>query len=66
MKTSKTTLNIREDLLAEAAEVTGVREKTALIHLGLESLIKKAARARLAKLGGALKTASAPRRRRSA
>ena len=66
MKTSKTTLNIREDLLQEAAEVTGVREKTALIHLGLETLIKNAARARLAKLGGTLRNASAPRRRRTA
>ncbi|MCC6953738.1 MAG: type II toxin-antitoxin system VapB family antitoxin [Deltaproteobacteria bacterium] len=66
MTTSKTTLNIRDDLLQEAAEATGVKEKTALIHLGLEALIKKAARERLAKLGGSLRSASAAPRRRSA
>lgn len=62
----KTTLNIKKELLEEAAEATGIKEKTSLIHMGLEELIKKAARERLAKLGGSLRSASTPRRRRSA
>jgi len=45
--------------------VTGIKEKTAVIHRGLEELVNKAARQRLIKLGGLMKTARAPRRRRN-
>lgn len=62
----KTTMILKEPLLKEAMEVTGVREKTALVHLGLQELVNKAARLRLARLGGALATAkAAPRNRTS-
>jgi Arc/MetJ family transcription regulator len=60
----KTTLNLNDDLMREAAKCTGIKEKTALIHKGLEELVKYAARERLAKLGGALKSASITPRRR--
>lgn len=48
----RTTIIIKEDLLAKASALTGVSEKTALVHMGLEALIARASAARLAKLGG--------------
>jgi len=48
----RTTLNIDDELLARAAELTGIREKTALVRLGLESLIARESAKRLAALGG--------------
>ena len=60
----RTTLNIDESLLDTAAKLTGVREKTALVRMGLESLIARASARRLARLGGSQKRLTAPRRRR--
>ena len=48
----RTTLNIDEAILSRASELTGVREKTALVRMGLEALIARASGARLAALGG--------------
>jgi Arc/MetJ family transcription regulator len=48
----RTTLNIDDDLLARAAELTGISEKTSLVRLGLESLISRESAKRLAALGG--------------
>jgi Arc/MetJ family transcription regulator len=60
----RTTLNLDEELLNKAASLTGVREKTALIHLGLEALIARESARRLAELGGSQKRLrSVPRRR---
>jgi Arc/MetJ family transcription regulator len=60
----RTTLNIDDELLAEARRLSGVREKTALVRAGLESLIEKHAAQRLAALGGSYKRLRlAPRRR---
>ncbi len=59
----RTTLNIDDELLAQAREATGVSEKTALIHLGLRRVIAEAARHRLAALAGRIPAARAPRRR---
>ena len=61
----KTTIILKDDLVREAMAVTGIKEKTAVIHRGLEELVNKAARERLIKLGGLMKTARAPRRRRN-
>lgn len=61
----KTTLNIKKELIQEASKATGVTEKTALIHMGLEELINSEARKRLAKLGGTYKSASTAKRDRS-
>ena len=62
----RTTLIIKDDVLSKASELTGVKEKTALVHLGLEALIAKASAVRLARLGGAeRKLATIPRRRRA-
>ncbi len=62
----RTTLNLDQSLIARAGKLTGIREKTALIHAGLEALIGRASARRLAALGGtepALR--AAPRRRPS-
>jgi len=62
----RTTLNINETLLERAAELTGIKEKTALIHAGLEALIARESSRRLAALGGSQKDLSPiPRRRPS-
>ncbi len=48
----RTTLNIEDELLAKAAELTGIKEKTSLVRLGLEALIARESAKRLAALGG--------------
>ncbi|MGD0659270.1 MAG: type II toxin-antitoxin system VapB family antitoxin [Syntrophorhabdales bacterium] len=48
----RTTLNIDDSLIDKASRMTGVKEKTALVRLGLEALIAKESGKRLAKLGG--------------
>ena len=60
----KTTLNIDDDLLAEAERLTGTGEKTALVRAGLEALIAREQARRLARLGGTEpKLRATPRRR---
>jgi len=60
----RTTLNINDDILHEAIKLTGIKEKTALVMLGLKSLIAKESARRLAQLGGSQKSLrSIPRRR---
>ena len=60
----RTTLNIEDDLIAKASKMTGIKEKTRLVKLGLESLIARESGKRLAKLGGTEKQLkSVPRRR---
>ncbi|MCB4790818.1 MAG: type II toxin-antitoxin system VapB family antitoxin [Elusimicrobia bacterium] len=60
----RTTLNIGDALLKKAAELSGITEKTTLVRMGLESLIERASRKRLMKLGGSEKHLRAiPRRR---
>ena len=48
----RTTLNIEDELLARAAELTGIKEKTSLVKLGLEALIARESAKRLAALEG--------------
>jgi len=60
----RTTLNLQDELVRRASEVTGIKEKTALVHAGLKSLIEKAAAERLIALGGSDPKATAGRRRR--
>lgn len=55
-----------EEILAKASALAGVKEKTALVHLGLEALITKMSAARLAALGGTERNAKASPRRRAA
>jgi Arc/MetJ family transcription regulator len=60
----RTTLNIDDAALARASQLTGVREKTALVRMGLEALIARESAARLAALGGTQKKLKPIRRRR--
>ena len=61
----RTTLNIDDALLARAAELTGIEEKTALVRRGLEALIALESARRLAALGGTETKLKAVRRRRT-
>jgi Arc/MetJ family transcription regulator len=48
----RTTMILDETLLSKARELTGIKEKTALVHAALEALIAREASRRLAALGG--------------
>ena len=48
----RTTLNIDDQLLAEARDMTGLAEKTALIREALKALIERESARRLGRLGG--------------
>ena len=48
----RATINIDDELLAEAQRVTGVSERAALVREGLAALIQRESARRLAKLGG--------------
>ena len=61
----RTTLILKDELVEHAMELTKIREKTALVHAGLEALIAKFARQRLIALGGSDKSAKASNRRRA-
>lgn len=60
----RTTLNIDDKMLQKAASITGIKEKTALVHKGLQALIALESAKRLADLGGTEKDLHPiPRRR---
>ena len=61
----RTTINLDERLLSDAQRVTGMTERTALIHEGLKALIEREAARRLARLGGSEPRLRVARRRRS-
>ncbi len=62
----RTTLNIEDNLMDKASKITGIKEKTALVKLGLEALIARESARRLAKLGGTQKHLQAIPRRKGA
>jgi hypothetical protein len=60
----RTTLNIEDRLIKKASELTGIKEKTHLVRMGLKALISLESSKRLAKLGGTEKSLKMiPRRR---
>ena len=61
----RTTLNIEDKLIDKASKLTGIKEKTSLVRLGLEALIGRESSRRLAKLGGTEKGLRVIRRRRA-
>jgi Arc/MetJ family transcription regulator len=65
-ETMRTTLNIEDNLIDKASKMTGIKEKTALVKLGLEALIARESGKRLARLGGTQKQLEAIPRRRGA
>ena len=48
----RTTLNIDDQLLAEAHRITGMKERAALVREALRALIERESARRLARLGG--------------
>ncbi len=64
MSTMRTTINLDDRLIEAAERLTGIQNRTALVHEGLRALIARESARRLAKLGGADPGAKAPRRRR--
>jgi Arc/MetJ family transcription regulator len=60
----RTTFNIDDKLLSEAQRLTGMRERTALIHEGLRALIERESARRLALLGATDRSLRVPPRRR--
>ena len=61
----RTTLALDDDLIAQAQDYTGLKEKSALIREALTALIEREAAHRLAGPGGTMPGAKAPPRRRS-
>ena len=60
----RTTLNIDDALLGKATQLSGLREKTAVVRAGLEALVARESARRLAALGGSEKSVRpVPRRR---
>ena len=60
----RSTLNIDDEMLNKAAELTGEKEKTALVRMGLQALIARESARRLARLGGTERQLKPIRRRR--
>ena len=59
----RTTLNIDNQILEKASKLTGIKEKTQLLHEGLKTLIARESARRLAKLAGSSpKLSKTPRR----
>ncbi len=61
----RTTVNLDDDLLAQAGELTGISERSALLREALRALIAKESSRRLALLGGSDPAATAAPRRRT-
>lgn len=61
----RTTLNLDDDLLRQAFELTGIAEKAALLRESLKALIERESARRLALLGGSEAQLEAPPRRRT-
>jgi Arc/MetJ family transcription regulator len=60
----RTTINLDDDLITAAQRITGIQERTALLHDGLKALIARESARRLARLGGTEpKLEPVPRRR---
>ncbi|MEO8026260.1 MAG: type II toxin-antitoxin system VapB family antitoxin [Bryobacteraceae bacterium] len=63
----RTTLNLSEELIDKARRITGIQEKTALIHACLEAVIRRDAYHQLGKMGRTMpKLNPIPRKRASA
>jgi len=60
----RTTVNIDDELLLEAQQLTGIEERATLLKEGLKALIRKESARRLARLGGTEKDLKPVHRRR--
>jgi Arc/MetJ family transcription regulator len=62
----RTTMALDDELVAEAQDLTRLKEKSILIREALSALIERESARRLARLGGSEPDLKAPLRRRSA
>lgn len=60
----RTTVNIDDELLAQASAALGIAERSVVVHEGLELLVQRGAARRLALLGGSAPDLVVPPRRR--
>ena len=60
----RTTIILSDELINRAIKETGITQKTKLLHMGLEALIEKKSRERLANLFGSNKNAKSAKRKR--
>jgi Arc/MetJ family transcription regulator len=60
----RTTLILDDNLIEKARALSGLKEKTAVVHAGLEALIARESARRLAALGGSEPDLRPVRRRR--
>ena len=61
----RTTVNIDDDLMARARELTGIEEKATLLRECLRALVERESARRLAALGGSEPDLEPVRRRRA-
>ena len=62
----RTTVSLDEGLLEQAASLSGLQERSALLREALSALIQRESARRLARLGGTEEQLKPPPRRRSA
>lgn len=62
----RTTLTLDDDLLADARDLTGLKDTSALVREALVALVQRESARRLARLGGSQPGLTRVRRRRSA
>ncbi len=61
----RTTVNLDDELLAEAEWVSEIRERATLVNEGIRALIERESAKRLARLGGSQPGLKAAHRRRA-
>lgn len=62
----RTTMNLDDELLARASELSGITEKPALVRAALEAFVQLESARRLARLAGTMPDLDVPARRRPA
>jgi len=60
----RTTVTLDDELINDAQELTGIRERSSLLREALKALVEREAARRLILLGGSDPHAELPRRRR--
>ena len=61
----RTTVNIEDELLKEAQELTGISGKTAIVNASLKALVERESARALARMGGTMPDIKPIPRRRS-
>ena len=59
----RTTINVDQELIERARQLTGIEGQSALFKAGLVALVERESARRLARLGGTMPDLEVPRRR---